>query len=89
MDINISDIAMKVLTEDEETLTFSIKVTVENNSPDSDVDVTLKGLDEEGFELYNFTLFGTIEPKSSRILTSLEEYVDKNLFNAITKWEIQ
>ena len=85
--ITANDIATRVVSEDEDGISFAIKVLVQNGSDDPEVFITLQGLDSDGFEIYDVILEGTIPIGTSKVLTTREDYVDKELFEQITVWQ--
>lgn len=85
--ITVSDIATRVVSEDEDDLSFAIKALVQNGSDDPELYVELQGLDSDGFEIYDVMLEGTIPIGTSKVLTTKENYVDKEIFEQIRSWQ--
>ena len=85
--ITAHDIATRVVSEDEDDISFAIKALVQNGSDDPEVFITLQGLDSDGFEVYDVILQGTIPIGASKVLTTRLDYVDKELFGQITDWQ--
>ena len=86
--ITVHDIATRrVVSEDEDYTSFAIKALVHNESDDTEVYITLQGLDSDGFEIYDVMLTGTIPIGASKMLTTRENYVDKELFEQIKSWQ--
>ena len=85
--ITASDIATRVVSEDEDGISFAIKTLVQNGSDDPELYVILQGLDSDGFEIYDVMLEGTIPIGTSKVLTTRKDYVDKELFEQITVWQ--
>ena len=54
--VTANDIATRVVSEDEDDFSFAIKALVHNGSDDSELYVTLQGLDSDGFEIYEVIL---------------------------------
>ena len=87
MKIKVSDIATKVLEEDDEGyISFTIKALVENDS-DEDIYFSLQGIDSDGFEILNVDLEGEIPRGKNKILTTRADYIKNNLFAQIVKWQ--
>lgn len=85
--ITVSDIATRVVSEDEDDFSFAIKALVQNGSDNPELYVELQGLDSDGFEIYDIMLTGTIPIGTNKVLTTREDYVDKELFEQITVWQ--
>ena len=85
--VTANDIATRVVSEDEDDFSFAIKALVQNGSDDPEVFITLQGLDSDGFEIYDVILEGTIPIGASKVLTTREDYVDKELFGQIVGWQ--
>lgn len=85
--ITVGDIATRVVSEDEDDFSFAIKALVQNGSDDPKVFVRLQGLDSDGFEIYDVILKSTIPIGASKVLTTREDYVDKELFEQIVVWQ--
>ena len=85
--ITASDIATRVVSEDENYMSFAIKALVQNGSDGTQLYVELQGLDSDGFEIYDVLLQGIIPIGASKVLTTREDYVDKELFEQITVWQ--
>lgn len=83
------DFATKELKIEDGELELSIKLSVENQSDDEDICVTVKGLDTEGFEVLNFTMYGKVPIGSTKTLTTIETYIDEKLFRQISSWEFE
>jgi hypothetical protein len=88
VDMIISDIAEKVLEQDDENdeLSFVIKALVQNESEDTDIYIQMQGLDSEGFELYDLPLAGTIPIAGKKILTTREYHVKQETYDQIVEW---
>lgn len=88
MSINVKDFAVKVLKIDEDDqLSFAVKIAVENLSDDELVYFTLQGIDDEGFEVYSLTLTGNVPIGETKILTTREDYVDASEYRQIVAWQ--
>ena len=85
--ITVHDIATRVVSEDEDDFSFAIKALVQNESDDSELYVTLQGLDSDGFEIYEVILEAIIPIGASKVITTRERYVDKELFGQIVGWQ--
>ena len=87
--MKISNISTKLISTNDEAgvISFSIKALVENDTDDAEVFVELQGLDSDGFEIYDLTLQGNIPIERSKVLTMKEDYVDKELFEQIVRWQ--
>ena len=86
MDYKVSDIAVKVLSVEDGSTSFSIKATVENQSGDEDVNVQLQGVDAEGFEIEVTYLSGHIPAGMTKTLTT-RGYIEDSLYKQITRWQ--
>ena len=84
--ITVHDIGTRVVSEDEDDISLAIKALVQNESDDTEVYITLQGLDSDGFEIDDITLTGTIPIGTSKVLTN-KAYVDKELFEQIVVWQ--
>lgn|SRR5262245_11644490 len=74
--------------EDGELL-ISIKVEVRNNTDDElAVDLSIQGCDREGFELAEFELEGNIPANARKTITDTD-YVDAEIFEAISNWIVE
>ena len=88
--ITVNDIATRrVVSEDEDYTSFAIKALVQNGSDDPDVLVKVQGLDSDGFEIFHVWLEGTIPIGASKVLTTREDDVDKEIFEQIKSWQQQ
>ena len=76
---------MKV--DEDDQLSFAVKIAVENLSDDESVYFTLQGVDDEGFEVYSLTLSGKIPIGETKILTTREDYVDVSEYKQIVAWQ--
>ena len=85
--ITVSDIATRVVSEDEGEISFAIKALVQNGSDGPELYVKLQGLDSDGFEIYDVMLTGTIPIGTNKVLTTREDYVDKKIFEQIRSWQ--
>ncbi len=85
--ITVRDIVTRVVAENKDDMSFAIKALVKNESDDTEVYVELQGLDNDGFEIYDIGLRGTIPIGASKVLTTREDYVDKELFGQIIDWQ--
>ncbi|MCE2397107.1 hypothetical protein J4G02_21555 [Candidatus Poribacteria bacterium] len=83
--ITVSDIAIRVVSEDD--FSFAIKALVQNGSDNPRVFVELQGLDSDGFEICDAILESIIPIGASRVLTTKEDYVDKKIFEQIVGWQ--
>ena len=87
MDYLVTDIAYKVIKEDEDGLVdVAIKATIENQSDDEDVMVELQGVDREGFEVYSVYLDGHVPLGKSKVLTT-KELIEKSIYQMIAHWQ--
>ena len=87
MDYLVTDIAYKVIKEDEDGLVdVAIKATIENQSDDEDVMVELQGVDKEGFEVYSVYLDGHVPLGKSKVLTT-KELIEKSIYQMIAHWQ--
>ena len=85
--ITVNDIATRVVSEDEDDFSFAIKALVQNGSDDPEVFITLQGLDSDSFEIYEVILEAIIPIGASKVITTRESYVDKELFGQIVGWQ--
>ncbi|MDP8263691.1 MAG: hypothetical protein P9M13_10385 [Candidatus Ancaeobacter aquaticus] len=87
--MKVSDIAVKVMPDDNDRISFAIKALVGNDSDDTEVLVELQGLDSDGFEVYTLLLEGEIPIGGSKVLTTKEDYIEKDLFDQIAEWQVK
>ncbi len=85
--ITVDDIATRVVSADEDDFSFAIKALIQNGSDNPRVFVELQGLDSDGFEIYDVILESIIPIGASKVLTTREDYVDKELFEQIVVWQ--
>ena len=70
-------------------LKISIKLSVRNNSEeDIEVDVMIRALDAEGFEVFEANLEGTVRADETRVLTD-SNYISPRIYKMISRWEIE
>lgn len=68
---------------------FSVKVEARNESDtERYVDITIRGVDQEGFEVVELNLKGTVKAGQKRMLTD-SNYVNAKSYKTIVKWEIE
>ena len=87
--MRIFDFATKKLKVEDGDVELSVKLSVENQTDDEDVYVTVKGLDAEGFEVLNFIMDGKVSIGATKTLTTIESYIDEKLFRQIRSWEFE
>ena len=87
--MKISNIVTKIIAEDKEDnqIEFAIKMLVENDTEKDHFYIELQGLDSDGFEIYDIMEECTIPIGESREFTRKYDYVDKELFSKIVKWQ--
>ena len=66
---------------------FVIKADVTNNTSDSKVFVSLQALDQQGFELKDMTLRGTIPPGSTKTLSD-HSYMGVHDYRMVREWRL-
>ena len=70
-------------------LKISIKLSVRNDSDeDIDVDLTIRALDAEGFEVFEAGLEGAVRAGETRVLTD-SNYISPRIYKMISRWEIE
>lgn len=86
--MNINNFAHKVIKQDKEYDDYSVsfKADVHNTSDDEEVYLTIKGLDGDGFEIYNTSMSGKIALGASKVLTELDEGIEGDVFRQIADW---
>ena len=89
MKYEVSNIAAKLISTDDEDVTVAIKATVKNNSDDESVIIEIQGVDADGFEIETVFLNGDIPIGGTRTLTTRLEYLAKELYEQITHWQRQ
>ena len=88
MEYEVSNIAAKLISTDDEDVTFAIKATVKNNSHGEDVLIKIQGVDADGFEIESVFLDGTVPIGGTRTLTTRED-IARELYEQITHWQQQ
>ena len=81
----IGEIATRIIDEDEDDVTLSVKALVKNDSDDEDVWITLQGLDQDGFVVSEISLEGRISLGEQRDLTE-STFVGRKLHSQIVQW---
>ncbi len=85
--MRLSDIATKIVaTDDDGHITLAIKVTVENDTDDEEIYVTMQGLDRDGFVVHEITVGGEIPTGESKVLTEKDDYVKRVIYDQIGEW---
>ena len=85
----VSNILVKVFPPDDvENISFAIKATVQNWSVEENVNIQLQGLDEEGFELADVRLHGTVGIGKERTLTTRDS-MNSDLYKKIVIWQVK
>jgi len=85
--MRLSDIATKIIaTDDDGHITLAIKVTVENDTDEEEVYVTMQGLDRDGFVVHEITVVGEIPPGESKVLTEKDDYVKRVMYDQVAEW---
>ena len=70
-------------------LKISIKLSVRNDAEeDVGVDVMIRALDAEGFEVFEANLEGTVRAGQTRVLTD-SNYISPRIYKLISRWEIE
>ncbi len=85
--ITLTNIATRIVTSDEDGLSFAIKAEVLNRSDDPDVYLEVQGVDAEGFVIYSVYLDGNVPVGTGKTLTTLEECVNLTVFEQIVTWQ--
>ncbi|MYI62792.1 MAG: hypothetical protein F4105_14270, partial [Gemmatimonadetes bacterium] len=88
MEYEVSNIAAKLISTDDEDVTVAIKATVKNNSDKEKVFIDIQGVDTDGFEIEHLTLMGDIPIGGTRTLT-MRRYIERKLYEQITHWQMQ
>ena len=88
MKYEVSNIAAKLISTDDEGVTVAIKATVENRSDDEHVIVVIQGVDADEFEVGLVYLQGDIPIGGTRTLTTREN-IARELYEQITHWQRQ
>ena len=88
MEYEVSNIAAKLISTDDEDVTVAIKETVENRSDDEDVTIEIQGVDADGFEVERTYLEGDIPIGGTRTLTTRTD-IARELYEQITHWQRQ
>ena len=85
--MRIENITTKVIMREthRNSMTYSIKCLVENDTFDEDVRIDLQGLDEDGYEIDTVSISGTIPVGESKVMTT-RAYIDEKLYKQIVTW---
>jgi hypothetical protein len=90
--IEYGEVAHKVVDDHPDQdgeLKISIKLSVRNDSDeDVSVDVMIRALDAEGFEVFEANLEGTVRAGATRVLTD-SNYISPRIYKMISRWEIE
>ena len=89
MKYEVSNIATKLISTDDEDVTVAIKATVKNNSDNEHVLIGIQGVDADGFEIELVHLMGDIPIGETRTLTTRQEYLTRELYEQIAHWQMQ
>lgn len=84
--VTVSNVLSKYISEDDDDVSVSFKVDVENKSKSETVYVELQGLDAEGFEVDSFTFSSTVSVGSKKSVTA-KTYVSKDNYKNIVQWQ--
>lgn len=88
IEYEVSNIAHKLVSADDEDLTVAIKATVKNNSDYESVFIEIQGVDADGFEIEHLTLMGDIPIGGTRTLTK-RCYIKRKLYEQIAHWQMR
>jgi hypothetical protein len=89
--LTIGEIKAKVRGEVDEAgdVSFAIAVDVTNNTGDHvDVAVDVQAVDQDGFELKDMTLYGSLGPQETKRLTD-QRYMPHRDYLAIARWQVE
>ena len=89
--VEFGNIESKVLSgpDTDGDVWFSVKVEVRNEADtERYVDIKIRGVDQEGFEVVELDLTGAVKVGQKRILTD-SNYVNAKSYKTIVKWEIE
>ncbi len=68
---------------------FAVKVEVQNTgTKEKEVEITLRGLDAEGFEVVDVRLKGKLKAGQKKEMTE-SSYTNEKSFKTIVKWEVE
>ena len=82
----VTDIADKVISEQDGWVKVAIKATIENQSDDKHVVLEIQGVDSEGFAIDSIHLSGLVPIGQSKILTN-NQLIEKSIFEMIAHWQ--
>ena len=85
--MKISDIATKIISEEDGYISFAIKAQVENDSHNEEISITLQGLDSDGFVFSEIRLEGNVPLNENKILTAKQDFVENKIFEQIVEWQ--
>ena len=90
----VSDIKTKLISSDDDEVTYAIKADVTNDTvseyddePDK-VLMTMQGLDSDGFEVHWMHFQGFVPVGTTQSITS-RETIKSNIFKEIVKWQVK
>lgn len=86
-DFEILSFNVKEIKESSLFKWFSIKIDIRNGNKPGEIYITLKALDNDGFEIKSVTLSGEFGANQVRTLTT-KTALDKNLYDNFREWTI-
>lgn len=89
--VTVREIATKQRGEADDAgdVQFAVAVDVTNNTDDLvEVAVDLQAVDDDGFELTDLTLYGSLRPGETKRLSD-QRYMPHRDFLAIARWQVE
>lgn len=87
-DVQVYNLDIKEMKRDHAGYVWvSMKIDVVNNNTSGSVSITIKGLDRDGFEVFQHLLRGDFKAYESRSLTS-KYFLQPNEYLSIVSWTI-
>jgi hypothetical protein len=89
--ISFGEIKVKMISGPDSAgdIKFSVKVEAHNSgTKDKEVDILVRGVDAEGFEIVDLKLKGKVKAGQKRDLTE-SNYANQQAYQSIVKWEIE
>lgn len=79
-------LVMKELSNTEDDIEYTFKVTVTNHGSDESIEIVLHGHDEEGFEVYRDSIFKRVPPGGTREVTAKMYVSDTDGYRRVKRW---
>ncbi|MBI4822715.1 MAG: hypothetical protein HY805_00565 [Nitrospirae bacterium] len=87
-DIEVSGLAIKVISEEYGMMSVGLKVNVYNHGSPGKLYITVQGLDAEGFEILSHVFDSYIGASEKKTLSDNRTFRKEN-FNKVIEWRIK